>query len=515
MVIIDNEVIVKYNGDILKIKKDLRIEIELLSPIYAIVSYTDKYDLDNLSKYNEIEKIEKPFILKPQDVDGFLNTGISNFKNRSNLTGRGTIIGVIDSGIDYTLPVFKDDENNSKILYYWDQTINSIDNKYHYGRVYDNVEINNAIRNKNNIAISELSNHGTIVCGTCAFIANKAKLIVVKIGRNRKDNAATSIAVIRGMKFILAKALELNMPVTINLSYGSTETSHRGNTLFEEYIDDLCLLWKTNIVISAGNEKHRSRHKSVDIEEHKKIIKFEVGENEKSLNLDIWNYVNGTYKAYLISPLKIRTNSISLNNKIVKNKMGSTKVRGFYDENINIQLIGDNIIESGIWKLVIEPLDKVKGNIDIYMNSIAELSNSTRFVNPSTNLTLTSPSTAERVISVGSYNPKSDEESLFSGEGDKHIGLEKPDILAPGESIVCEFLDDNRNTYSGTSISAAYVTGVCSLIQQWGIVNKNDELLYGNKLKELLLSSSRKIESNKSINRNTRYGLLNVYNVRN
>ena len=45
----------------------------------------------------------------------------------------------------------------------------------------------------------------------------------------------------RAIKFILDKSVELNRPVAINISYGSNEGSHRGLSLFEQYIDDQCL----------------------------------------------------------------------------------------------------------------------------------------------------------------------------------------------------------------------------------------------------------------------------------
>ena len=83
-----------------------------------------KNQINNLLSYPQIEYVENPFILETQDVQSFSSTGIINYRKiRSGLTGKGTILGLIDSGIDYTLPVFKDANGNSKILYYWDQSI--------------------------------------------------------------------------------------------------------------------------------------------------------------------------------------------------------------------------------------------------------------------------------------------------------------------------------------------------------------------------------------------------------
>ena len=39
-----------------------------------------------------------------------------------NLTGRGVIFGIADTGIDYTHPVFRLGDGSSRILAIWDQT---------------------------------------------------------------------------------------------------------------------------------------------------------------------------------------------------------------------------------------------------------------------------------------------------------------------------------------------------------------------------------------------------------
>ena len=79
-------------------------------------------------------------------------TGITEFKQRTNLSGKGVLLGLIDSGIDYNLPIFKDEEGKSKILYYWDQSINGNPPEgFKQGSLYTNEDINNAINgNMNN-----------------------------------------------------------------------------------------------------------------------------------------------------------------------------------------------------------------------------------------------------------------------------------------------------------------------------------------------------------------------------
>ena len=116
----DYEVIVKYNGDITFLEQELGVSVELLGYNYAIITADTPQKVDNLLNYTQIEYVEKPFILETQDTQSFSSTGITSFKERTKLTGKGTLLGLIDSGIDYNIPIFKDKDGKSKILYYWD-----------------------------------------------------------------------------------------------------------------------------------------------------------------------------------------------------------------------------------------------------------------------------------------------------------------------------------------------------------------------------------------------------------
>ena len=118
------EVIVKYNGDITFLEQELGVTVEVLGYNYAIITADTSEKINNLLNYTQIEYVEKPFILETQDEQSFSSTGITEFKQRTNLSGKGVLLGLIDSGIDYNLSIFKDEEGKSKILYYWDQSMN-------------------------------------------------------------------------------------------------------------------------------------------------------------------------------------------------------------------------------------------------------------------------------------------------------------------------------------------------------------------------------------------------------
>lgn len=515
---IDYEVIVKYNGDILSIQEALGVSVEILSPTYAIITAQNEDQINNLLSYPQIEYVEKPFILETQDTQSFSSTGITNFKNRSGLTGRGTILGIIDSGIDYTLPVFRDTNGNSKILYYWDQSIpGKPPEGFTQGTLYTNEEINNAMDNQN-IPISATSSHGTHVAGICSQIANEANLIVVRVGNRLTDTFSRSTEFMRAIKFILDRSLELNMPVAINISYGSNEGSHRGLSLFEQYIDDMCLFWKNNIVVAAGNNADKGGHKNIQLSDNVEEVEFVVGENETILNINIWPNFSDDFTVHLVNPSNQQTQSISLTSGEVRNSIGSTRIKGYFypiapyslTRRVTFQLTTSSAITPGIWKIVFTPIDIVVGNIDIYLPTSEGLSKDTRFLEPTTELTVTVPGTASRVITVGSYNSRTDIVSVFSGEGSIDECVYKPDLLAPGEGILSYLPGGNQGTLSGTSMATPHITGVCCLFFQWGIVNGNDLFLYSAKLKALLLKSARRTQNLDYPNNSRGYGFLNL-----
>ncbi|HSQ87591.1 S8 family peptidase [Romboutsia sp.] len=524
MINIDYEVVVKYNGDILRLENEIGISVEILGYNYAIIIADSEEKINSLLNYSEIEYIEKPFILDTQDVQSFSSTGITRFKQRNGLTGKGVILGVIDSGIDYSLPVFKDTNGNSKILYYWDQSIEGNPPEgFQEGTLYTNEDINKAIKGENQIPISPTSRHGTHVSGICAEIADEASIIAVRVGRRKTDVFSSSTEFMRAIKFILDKALELKMPVAINISYGSNEGSHRGESLFEQYIDDMCSFWKNNIVVAAGNNGDKGGHKRINIkEQHEKVeVEFVVGENEKLLNINIWPDFVDNFSVYLVNPSNVQTQPISLTSGEIKNIIGSTKIKGYFypiapyslTRRVTIQMSSTRSISPGIWKLVFEPISVVTGNIDIYLPTSEGISKDTKFLRPDNILTVTVPGTANKVVTVGSFNSRTDTVSVFSGTGDIENGIYKPDLLAPGEDIISVLPGGNIGALTGTSMATPHVTGSIALFMEWGIVDKNDLFLYSQKMKSLLIKYARRNPIYTFPNNSMGYGFLDLSNI--
>ena len=115
-----------------------------------------------------------------------------------DLYGQGVIVGVIDTGIDYTHPVFRYADGTSRILELWDQTIPYTEGKREfdpsYGTVYTREQINTALASSSPYEIvpsRDTDGHGTFLAGVAAGnemeeddfsgIAPLADLAVVKL----------------------------------------------------------------------------------------------------------------------------------------------------------------------------------------------------------------------------------------------------------------------------------------------------------------------------------------------
>lgn len=144
----------------------------------------------------------------------------------------------------------------------------------------------------------------------------------------------------------------------------------------------------------------------------------------------------------------------------------------------------ETYITEGIWQIVLMPQKIVTGAYELWLPSESVLNRGTGFLFPTDHTTLTIPSTAGRVISVGAYDALTFAYADFSGRGfTRMLNLVKPDIVAPGVNVTTTVPGGGYASFSGTSFATPFVTGSTALLMEWGIIKGNDPYLYGEKVK--------------------------------
>lgn len=527
------EVIVKYHGDLERIANE-EIDVEILLSGYAIVTLPEKY-MEALADMEETEYIEKPKSLTYGLFEAKENSCIyPSLQQEKNLTGQGVLMAIIDSGIDYLLPDFQFN-GESRILYLWDQSQPPDETKgqhtpagFRVGTEFNKAQIDAAIQaatktgNRREalqiVPQQDTSGHGTGVAAVAASsnssillkgVASGCELLIVKLGTTPENDFPGTTQLMRGITYALRKALELNRPLVINLSYGNSYGSHDGTSLLERFLDNASGVGRNVICVGCGNEGAGGGH----IEGNVKVddmVELAVAERELTLNIQLWKSYEDRFGVILVSPGRVRY-EVVLSGSPGRQEvvLGTTKVLIYVgmptpysslQELFFVFLPTGAYVDSGVWEWQFTPEKIVSGNYQMYLPTVALRNSGTRFFQPTPNLTLTIPSTARAVISVAAYNDTLNAYADFSGRGLPESGQiyldsegGKPDLAAPGVGILAAKAGGGTDTYTGTSFAAPMVSGAAALLMEWGIVQGNDPYLYGEKVKAFLRKGAKPI----------------------
>ena len=359
------EVIVRYNGNLQEAVSE-NWQITVLSGGYAIIILPQE-DVAALAQLPQIEYVEKPKRMYFQVDAGRRTSCISALQTpETGLFGAGILIAVIDSGVDYFHPDFRNDDGSTRILAIWDQTaeagqrqgeigqdsagdtvekqsvrlenfvwiVEKQENSdqaggkpprgFSLGVEYTKTEIDQALlaaqtggRSAGLAIVPEQdpSGHGTEVLGIAAGngrasggqyrgVAPLADLIVVKLGTQREQGFPRTTQLMQAIEYVFQKAEQWRMPLAVNISFGNVYGSHRGTSLLETYIDMMAARGRAVIAVGTGNEGNTGGHVSGSFTniEQSAEIELLVSDFETALNIQIWKNYADEFQISLIAP---------------------------------------------------------------------------------------------------------------------------------------------------------------------------------------------------------------------
>ncbi len=259
------EVIVKYHGSLDRLEV-LGVQVEYLIAGYAVLTVPEQL-VERMVELEEIEYVEKPkryFYGVEMPTD---NSCIAQVTLRNPfLTGKGVLVAVLDSGIDYKRTEFRNTDGSTRIRYLWDQTLQPEEESpgasevnyrrrppsgFRMGVEFDAEQINRALETSGQqeqfrlLPSVDTSGHGTAVAGIAAGnsvsyqgVAPEADLLIVKLGQPDASSFPRTTEIMRAVTYVVKKAIEMEMPVVINLSFGNTYGAHDGSSLLERFLDN-------------------------------------------------------------------------------------------------------------------------------------------------------------------------------------------------------------------------------------------------------------------------------------
>ena len=506
------DVIVKYSGSESGLAGE-NIQVVSLLGGYAVVTLPEA-EIAEYSDREQIEFMEKPKQLYFETLQGREASCILTVQDRNTgLSGEGVLVGVVDSGIDYFHPDFRNEDGSSRILRLWDQSIpGNPPEGYLTGTEYAKEEIDKALalgetEGRRFIPSRDFSGHGTAVLGIAAGngrasdgvnrgIAYKSDLLVVKMGNARESSFPRTTELIEGIDYLIRQAVKMGRPIAVNISFGNNYGSHQGDSLLETYVSNVANVGRSVICVGTGNNGNDRIHTAGKLRQGQTdMVEMSIGTYETTLNLQLWKAYADEIEISIETPSGERLPELSEKIGTQRYRAGEADLLIYYGKpgpfQVTQEIYFDFIpvgtyLTSGIWKLYLRGRRIKEGNYNLWLPGGRVLNSMTGFYRPTAAETLTIPSTAAKVVTVGAYDSRLNAFADFSGRGGKQLAYFKPDLVAPGVDVTAPAPGGGYSGMTGTSFAVPFVTGAAALMMEWGIARKNDPFLWGEKVKAYL-----------------------------
>jgi subtilisin family serine protease len=442
--------------------------------------------------------------------------------------GTGVLVGIIDTGIDFNHPDFKDNLGNTRIDYIWDQTVNTptvSPMPFNYGQEWTAAQINA------NLCTHDPTGwfgHGTHVSGVAAGnglangthegIASNSRLIVVAL-----DFFKPGPIIPDAVQYIVNKATSLGKPFVINASVGDYYGSHDATDAEAKIIEGLISNIPGRALIAAagnaGEVKFHTQNVVIPTDTNFtwittnsgnlyywmyadtaniKNVKYSIGVNRDTTYTDLGNIGFKNYN-YGLTP---KTDSIMFGgNRIGKvQSFASVNPYGVYE--LFIQITPDT--NAYLWRIESTGTGKFDAwNFDFVNNNLPPASvypKITKYTKPDTIQSIVSGfQCSSEIVTVANYvnlktyfdvtntlitTPETTGEIVPSSSiGPTRVNLTKPDVAASGNGIFAAIvlalapgqISSNPQSVAagslhvgggGTSAASPVVAGLAALYMQ-------------------------------------------------
>ena len=525
-----NCIIYTSNSEALKAKG---IVLESIHPTFS-TAWLSLQQLDEVAAFPEVQFIDTSKNFKKNNDIAVAGTGAfllhSGRLNNTQYKGEGIIVAIIDSGIDWDHPDFRDpsDQTKSRILRIWDQTITPVGGEsspqgFTFGVEYTQAQINNEIDGSpaGFLREKDTDGHGTHVAGTAAGngaalssiysgLAPKSDIIVVKAG----NGTFSTSNLIAALDYLKNLATSLSRPIVVNMSLGSHSGAHDGTDPLEVAIDNF-----TNsaagriVVVAAGNENGDNIHKQLILTANSSgVVDIVVPNTTTTESDDVFQfsaYANDAspIAAVVTAPDGTQVSVFSNNGTSVMNGLGKVYLSNFIDPGSDDRKIVVYVTRSstsanvaGTWNVQFTNPTNSTITIDGWLDSKGDDYSNVSVVGGDSNYLVAIPGCANKAVTVGSFMGKidwyggasngfagysysvgtQDDISGFSSIGPRRDNVLKPDITATGQAVVSCLSSDsglaNSSPFNvvnglyrveqGTSLAAPAVAGCVALLLQ-------------------------------------------------
>jgi subtilisin family serine protease len=545
------ELLVKYNGNPIDLESYSEYSVHIIDSIYAVI-YLPRANVTQhlVIQYNYASIPHCYALSSEQSLDASGITRLSRIPTL-NLRGKGAIVGIVDTGIDYTNPVFRHEDGTTRILSIWDQSIDSADaypkvsTPAYYGTEYSMEQINQALLSEEPLRVvpsQDGISHGTWMAGIAAGsenqkvgfrgVAPEADIIVVKLKEAKSFYrdfyripegaiAYQENDIIWGLQYLVESARKLQRPIAICLCLGTSFGSHSNDGPLNTIASLLGDFPGVGLVVSAGNEgsDRRHFHSAIDPEGPPVVVELNVGDNEEGFTMELWGNPPVIYTMVILSP------SGEYIPRIQANLVNNQEITFVFEQTvINIDFLmveadtGRQVIllrfqkpSPGTWRFQVYGRGDLRGEFHIWLPPADFITKDTYFLNASPFTTVTSPGNSNVPITITAYNSATGTIYSNSGRGYTINNNVKPDLAAPGVNIQCPSLDQGFTSISGTGAATAHAAGIIAMVLEWSAVEGNFPSLDTVGIKKLLIRGTRRSSNLTYPNRDWGYGIIDIY----